>query len=264
MSARGLLIVNADDWGGFREGTDAIARCFQIGAISSTTAMVHMSDSRRAAEIALERGWPVGLHLNLTQPFDAREVDAAVRERQRRLCAHFARLRARRWLLSANRPLHGLIAEEIRGQIEEFMTLYGREPTHIDSHHHVHACPDVFLSEALERGTRIRQTVSAPPGARPNPRVLARAAKHRLLAQRFVTTSRFWAARELQPGDGAVPISTAVELSRRQSVEIMTHPSFPRELNVLDSRAWAAGVADAPLGSYLSLERPLRGRVLAE
>lgn len=82
MHRRGLLVVNADDWGGFREGTDAIEDCFAIGAISSTTAMVHMADSRRAAELALERARPTGLHLNLTQPYDAPTVPAPVRERQ--------------------------------------------------------------------------------------------------------------------------------------------------------------------------------------
>jgi chitin disaccharide deacetylase len=254
MSARGLLIVNADDWGGFREGTDAIDRCFRIGAVSSTTAMVHMSDSRRAAELALENAWPVGLHLNLTQPFDAADVDASVRERQRRLCVHFDKLRARRWMLSADRRLHELIAEEIRGQIEQFAILYGGEPTHVDSHHHVHVCPDVFLSSALVRGTRMRQTVSAPPVDRRAARMLAGAAKHWVLARRFVTTSRFWAVRELAPGTGTVPIATAAELSRRQSVEIMTHPSFPSELRVLRSGAWAQVIAQAPLGSYALLE----------
>jgi chitin disaccharide deacetylase len=247
------LILNADDWGGFREGTDAIDRCLRAGAISSTTAMVHMSDSGRAAALALERGWPVGLHLNLTQPFDAPGVDLAVRERQRRLCAHFANLRARRWSFTADPRLRALIAEEIRAQIEQFAALYGREPTHMDSHHHVHVCPDVFLSGALPRGMRMRQTISPPPAARKGPRTLARSAKHGLLAHRFVTTGRFWTARELSPADGAVPIATAAAVSRRQPVEIMVHPSFEHELRVLRSSAWAEAIAEAPLGSYLSL-----------
>ncbi|HEY2536303.1 MAG TPA: ChbG/HpnK family deacetylase, partial [Solirubrobacteraceae bacterium] len=109
MSARGLLIVNADDWGGFREGTDAIEACFEIGAISSTTAMVHMADSRRAAELALERARPTGLHLNLTQPFDAAAVPAPVCERQLRACTHFRALARRRWTLSPVPRTHRLI-----------------------------------------------------------------------------------------------------------------------------------------------------------
>lgn len=253
VSAGPLLIVNADDWGGFRAGTDAIDKCFEIGAISSTTAMVHMSDSRRAGELALERGWAVGLHLNLTQPFDAPDVQTAVRQRQRRLCAHFANLRARRWTLSADLRIHALIAEEIRDQIERFTILYGGAPTHIDSHHHVHICPDVFMSGALPRGSRMRQTISPAPEAGRGPRVLARRAKHRLLAHRFLTTRHFWAARELSSADEAVPIATAARVSRSESVEIMVHPSFEDDLRVLRSPGWAEAIADAPLGSYRSL-----------
>src|SRR4029077_18222503 len=65
VDKRGLLIVNADDWGGFRAGTDAIESCFAIGAISSTTAMVHMADARRAAELAPHTGGAAGRPLTL-------------------------------------------------------------------------------------------------------------------------------------------------------------------------------------------------------
>jgi predicted glycoside hydrolase/deacetylase ChbG (UPF0249 family) len=252
-SARGLLIVNADDWGGFRSGTDAIETCFAVGAISSSTAMVHMTDSRRAAEIALERGRPIGLHLNLTQPFDAPDVPRAARDRQRRLCAHFKSLRLRRWAPSADPRVRALVADGIRDQRERFAELYGGEPTHIDSHHHVHVCPDVFLSRALERDGRVRQTISPLPAARPGPRTLARRTKHRLLARRFTTTSHFWMAGEASPADGAIPIAKAVEVACREPVEIMVHPSFDGELEVLQSEAWLEVLAKAPLGSYAAL-----------
>ncbi len=248
--AGGLLIVNADDWGGFRAGTDAIETCFAEGAISSSTAMVNMADSRRAAEIALDRGRPIGLHLNLTQPFDAPDVSAAARARQRRLCRHFARLGTRRWILSPNPRVHMLVSDAIRDQLEQFLELYKREPTHVDSHHHVHVCPDVFLSRALPRGLRVRQTLSPLPSARRGPKTLARDAKHRMLAQRFITTSHLWPARELSPADGTVSVAMAVEFARARSVEIMAHPSFEEELRVLRSEAWLRALADAPLGPY--------------
>ena len=253
MSARGLLIVNADDWGGNRSGTDAIERCFADGAISSSTAMVHMADARRAAEIALEGERPIGLHLNLTQPFDAPDVPAAVRARQRDLCRHFSRLASRRWIPSPSARVRALIADAIRDQLERFAELYESEPTHIDSHHHVHVCPDVFLSAALERGVRVRQTISPLPAARRGPATIARRAKHRSLARRFTTTTHFWAARELSPADGAIPIATAVALARTQPVEIMVHPSFAGELRVLRSELWLQALAGAALGPYSAL-----------
>ncbi|HEY7630989.1 MAG TPA: ChbG/HpnK family deacetylase [Thermoleophilaceae bacterium] len=247
MSTHGVLIVNADDWGGFREGTDAIEACFAAGAISSTTAMVHMADSRRAAELALERERPVGLHLNLTQPFDAAEIAEPVRERQRRACAHFANLGRRRWTLSPDPRVRRLVADAVRDQLEEFAALYpGREPTHLDSHEHVHVCPDVFLSPALERGRRVRQTLSPVPGEDGNPAVrLAQRAKHGVLARRFVTTKRFWRAAELAPGGGAVPIAHAVAEAAGVPVEVMVHPSFPDEFETLRSADWVAAVEGA-------------------
>jgi predicted glycoside hydrolase/deacetylase ChbG (UPF0249 family) len=214
--------------------------------------MVHMSDSRRAAELAGEQGRPIGLHLNLTQPFDAAaEVPAAVRERQRRLCAHFARLSRRRWLPSLRSSVRALVADGVRDQLEQFRLLYGCEPTHLDSHHHVHVCPDVFLSAALPAGVRVRQTLSPLPGDR-GPNVLPRHLKHALLARRFLTTERFWVARELVR-DGGIPIAEAAQMSNVRTVEIMVHPSFEGELEVLGSAAWLDAIAAAPLGSYAQL-----------
>jgi chitin disaccharide deacetylase len=262
-SVRGLLIVNADDWGGFREGTDAIEACFAVGAISSSTAMVHMADSRRGAEIAIECGRSIGLHLNLTQPFDAPDVPDAARERQRRLCAHFTSLRLRRWAPSPDPRVHTLVADGIRDQRERFVELYGDEPTHLDSHHHVHVCPDVFMSSALERGLRVRQTISPLPAERSDPRTLVRRAKHRLLARRFTTTAWFWTARELSPADGAIPIASAAALAGEHPVEIMVHPSFEDELRTLTSEAWLRALISAPLGPYSALrhERPIAYRL---
>jgi chitin disaccharide deacetylase len=261
VAASGLLIVNADDWGGFPEATDAIETCFADGAISSATAMVHMADSRRAAGVAGERERPIGLHLNLTQPFDSPDVPPSVRERQLRASAHFADLRRRRWRLSPDVRVHRLVADCIRDQFEEFWKLYGREPTHLDSHHHVHVCAEVFLSRALSPGGRVRQTLSSAPSAGHDLTDLARRAKHELLARRFVTTARFWRARELHSAESAVPIADAVAFASKRPVEVMVHPSFQAELTVLRADAWLQALDGAPLGPYSAL--PARPWTLA-
>jgi hypothetical protein len=250
-----LLIVNADDWGGFREGTDAIEACFQAGAISSTTAMVHMADSTRAAQLARERGRPVGLHLNFSEPFSGVEIPERVRERQLRLCHHFSDVGKRRWRFSLDPAVHRLVADGIRDQVEGFRSAYGAEPTHIDSHHHVHVCPDVFLSRALVRGSRLRQTLSpVPQGPEHELMRIGWRVKHGLLARLFITTERFWRARELSPGDGAVPIAYATAIAAGAPVEIVVHPSFAREREVLCSESWLSSIQGAPLGSYAALD----------
>ncbi|MFZ0042503.1 MAG: ChbG/HpnK family deacetylase, partial [Solirubrobacteraceae bacterium] len=60
MSGRGLLIVNGDDWGASVTTTDAMLRCVEAGAVTSVSAMVHMADSHRAAELARGTDLPTG------------------------------------------------------------------------------------------------------------------------------------------------------------------------------------------------------------
>jgi predicted glycoside hydrolase/deacetylase ChbG (UPF0249 family) len=211
-------------------------------------------------DLARERERPTGLHLNLTQPYDAPVVPAPMRERQLRLCAHFRDLPRRRWTLSPDPRTHRLIADCIRDQLQEFRERYEREPTHLDSHHHAHVCPDVFLSPALARGTKVRQALSIAPGAeRSGARALlktfARAAKQRQLARRFLTTERFWCAGELSDGDGAVPIARVATYASTHTVEIMVHPSFESDLTVLRSAPWLRSLHEAPLASYAALAR---------
>src|SRR3954468_2789696 len=80
-----MLIVNADDWGRSQAETDATLACFQEGRISSTTAMVFMGDSERAAELARKAGIDVGLHFNLSEPFTVSDVPESARAEQARI-----------------------------------------------------------------------------------------------------------------------------------------------------------------------------------
>ena len=73
-----MLIINADDWGLDVATTDAIAACFERGRLTATSAMVFMDDSIRAAQLALDIGIDVGLHLNLTEPFTSELADPAL------------------------------------------------------------------------------------------------------------------------------------------------------------------------------------------
>lgn len=234
----GLLIVNADDWGGFPDATDAIERCFAAGGITSSTAMVWFADAPRAAEIARAGSRAIGLHLNLTQPFDAPDVPAAVRERQASACGYFRDLRRRRWTLDPRPRVHRLLRDCVADQLDAFRALYDAEPTHVDSHHHVHVCPDVM--RALPAGLKVRQTrTDTLPG---------RFVKGPMLRRRFRTTDRFVPIDRVFD-DRAELIADA----QRSTIEVMCHPSFEHELPFLLSDAWHADIAGAPLGSYGSL-----------
>jgi chitin disaccharide deacetylase len=69
-----MLIVNADDLGRHRGATDSALLCCAKKCVSSVSAMVFMEDSERAAELALDSGIGVGLHLNLSERFSADRV----------------------------------------------------------------------------------------------------------------------------------------------------------------------------------------------
>ena len=113
MSDR-LLIVNADDFG-LSTGTNAgIVRAHEDGIVTSASLMVHAAAAAEAADYARTCAeLSVGLHLDLGEW----------------VYAHGE------WIA---RYEHGPAADEVPRQLERFRELVGRDPTHLDSHQHIH------------------------------------------------------------------------------------------------------------------------------
>jgi predicted glycoside hydrolase/deacetylase ChbG (UPF0249 family) len=242
----GLLIVNADDCGSSRECTEAIFECFRLGRITSTTAMVFMEDSNRAASIARERRLTdIGLHLNLTEPYTDATTPEDVRERQRSVIRYFrgTRLRWRRWLFD---PLVQTDIDAcIRDQLERFIALFGCEPSHFDGHRHVHICPNVVLSRVIPEGAKVRNSLDF--GARGGrPALAARAIRRRILFRRRVTTRYFFSL------DNAADL--ALSLATRSTVELMAHLQEPEQYSLLRSDEWVQALRRRRLGSFRDLE----------
>jgi len=113
MSER-TLIVNADDLGASAGTNAGIVRAHEEGIVTSASLMVDGPAAEEAARYARARGaLSVGLHLDLGE--------WAYRDGQ--WVARYERLPAER---------------EIPRQLERFRALLGRDPTHLDSHQHVH------------------------------------------------------------------------------------------------------------------------------
>jgi predicted glycoside hydrolase/deacetylase ChbG (UPF0249 family) len=253
----GLLIVNADDWGYDAPTTDAIARCFGAGRVTSASAMVFMEDSERAAELARREGLPTGLHLNLVEPYSGATVDAAMRERQQRLAAHFTRHRLARW--TWNPRLAGLVRAVARDQLDEYRRLYGTEPSHADGHQHMHLAPTVLGSGALVEFDRVRPHFTFRASEKSVPNRLVRRATNAYLARRHATTRGFFSIRTIHPALGGRGLGEVLAESRLSPVEVMTHPGWPDELAVLLSDGWQDAIQRERLGSYLDL--PANGRL---
>ena len=247
----GLLIVNADDWGASRHTTERIATSFAAGGVSSATAMVYMADSERAAGRALEIGLPTGLHLNLTQAFDGPSVPVRVRETQRHLAARLGKLHRRDRLLLDPRlvaPVRVCVSE----QLDCFRSLYGRDPTHLDGHNHVHLDPVVLcvLPRRLRLRTAVRSARIRSPGDLP------RMLRHQFIQAVHGTTDFYFSATALIPAFGGSGIERCLELARDRSVELMTHPGQAGEDELLRSEEWLALLRGPRLGSFADLTSP--------
>jgi predicted glycoside hydrolase/deacetylase ChbG (UPF0249 family) len=250
----GLLIINADDWGYDLSTTEAIDECFRAGSITSTSAMVHMSDSARAATLAASTERPVGLHLNLTETFTDPGCPAEVRARQQRLVRHFAGPRWRMWGL--NLRLFTQIEQSIADQLDAFRNLYGREPTHIDGHEHVHQSLAAMFARSMPSGTSMRPSFTFLPGEKSTFNRLARMFVNRLMRVRFRSPRYLFDLCELHPALGGAGLERKLDLSNAAAVEVMTHPAEAAERAILMDESWVSLLRGRPLGGYPDLASP--------
>ncbi len=132
-----LLIVNADDFGLSKGQNYGIVEACRHGVVTSTTAMVNGDAIEHAAE--LSRALPelgVGMHFVLTLGMPLTPMPGLTREGQ---------LGKWIWQIAEQGTLPlDEITRELDCQFNRFVDLFGREPTHIDSHHHVHMIPAIF------------------------------------------------------------------------------------------------------------------------
>lgn len=238
----GMLIVNADDFGAGKTTTDPICQAFDAGVVTSTSGMVWMSDTIRAARIAVERSLPVGLHLNLTLPFTSREVPPEVRDRQRRLTEIFT---SDGWRdTKARRPTVELLRDAIRDQLESFCKHFG-QPTHIDGHHHVHLHEAVL--ELLPRTWPIRPVPRRPAEADARPGRRARSLRAHFLAPDLTFTFE-----HVHPDVGGTGLDLLAR-AHTACIEVTTHPQREVELRALLGSEWRDALAALPLGNYADL-----------
>jgi chitin disaccharide deacetylase len=245
-----MLIVNADDWGLRPEVSDAIAECWQAGAITCASAMVHMADSSRAFELAREGEMPLGLHLNLTTPFTAVAVGSDRRQRQGGAVAYFGASDRRRFGFD---PLaRGWLELCIADQLEAFAESHGRPAAHADGHQHLQVCPTVLSTRALGRLESLRSAHGFVAGPGSPAKGLYRRAVNLIVRARF-RTALFVSLRDLHPALGGVGLEGLERIARGTDVEVMVHPAWEDEREVLLSPAWRRLLADLPTGSHVDL-----------
>ncbi len=133
MSEKRYLIVNADDFGLSHGVNTGIIRAHEEGVVTSASMMVRANGAAEAARFAGSHpGLSLGIHIDLGE-WDCTDGT---------------------W-----KPVYRVVDlgdisevhEEVYEQLSAFRQLVGREPTHIDSHQHVHlraSLREIFVSVA--------------------------------------------------------------------------------------------------------------------
>ena len=134
MSER-TLIVNADDFGRSPGVNRGIIRAHEHGIVTSATLMVRWPDAERAAAYARGASISLGLHLD--------HGEWTYEDGEWRMLYE---------VLDAETP--AAVEAELAWQLERFEGLLGRQPTHLDSHQHVHR-DEPARSALLAAGERL-------------------------------------------------------------------------------------------------------------
>lgn len=206
MGGDRLLVVNADDFGITPEVSAGILECASAGLVRSTTVLANIAADD---EITLlkEAGLASGLHFNITRgvplaiwPPDLLR-DGGVFDRDR----------------AGGYPAD-LIEDELYAQWD-FMTSRGINPTHLDSHHHVHALPavlPVIVKFALWRGIPVRPST---------PSVRAYLQRYGI-AHPSAFSADFFRKNDIS----RISFLSILDGSTSPSLEIMCHPGRNTEL----------------------------------
>ena len=132
-----LLIVNADDFGLSKGQNYGIIEACRNGIVTSTTALVNGQAIDHAVQLSRdEPSLAIGMHFVLTMGKPLTAMPGLTRD---------GVLGKWIWQLAEEDalPLEE-ITQELVSQYLRFIELFGRKPTHLDSHHHVHMFPQIF------------------------------------------------------------------------------------------------------------------------
>lgn len=111
-----ILIVNADDFGHSKAVNAGVIEAYERGIVTSASLMVRREAATEAASYARShRGLSIGLHLDLGEWTYRGEGWVALYEVD-----------------------ETTVEGDVARQLESFRWLVGRNPTHLDSHQHVH------------------------------------------------------------------------------------------------------------------------------
>ncbi len=148
------LVINGDDLGYTMANTLGIIEAFSHGILRSTTALANSEYLLQARDLTKDLdGLGIGVHLTLTLGKPLTE--------NRTLHDEDGSFYPGRTTIWKNDPDYQEIYREWKAQIERFIEVFGKMPTHLDSHHSVHdATPkamEISRQLADEYGLQLRR-----------------------------------------------------------------------------------------------------------
>lgn len=220
MSEERFLVVNADDLGLSTAVNDGIFAAHGEGIVTSASLMVRQGAATAAAEHAPE--FPelaLGLHLDLGEwNYEAGEWTLAY--------SH----------CDSDDP--AALEAECRAQLERFRALLGRDPTHLDSHQHVHESEPVKgAAEALagELGVPLRNRAIRYEGAFYGQSGKGEPFPEGITVERLIeligALPPGWTEIGCHPAAGPVPTSS-YDAERQFELATLRHPQVKNLLNV--------------------------------
>lgn len=151
------LIINADDFGHNSNTNAAIVSCFENGFINSTTILVNMDSFQEAILLAEKHRLKdrIGIHINLTEgkPLTDLRGTGLIDDD-----GNFLIEKVRSASIMFSPRLKSRIKKEIFRQYDKLIA-NGINPTHIDSHQHMHHLPwiaPLFFDLASKKKNKLR------------------------------------------------------------------------------------------------------------
>jgi chitin disaccharide deacetylase len=243
-----MLIINADDYGRNSVATDNTLSAFRRGTVTSASAMVFMNDSERAAQLALEAGLEVGLHLNLSEPFQE-SVPPLLSKLQQRIGSFLCRNRFNKMVYN---PFLSLKFDYVfRAQYDEFIRIYGKPPSHIDGHYHFHLCANVVWGNVIPKGTIVRRNYTFFRTDKAWHNRLYRKIIDAYLGRSYVFADYFL---PLPDEDQPERLQSILALANKSSVELMAHPEKTEDFSMLMSDAFLQRLRNIRLGTHADIK----------
>lgn len=231
------VLINADDLGLWPSVDRGIFAAWSARAIGDSTVFANAPELERILRQAGEQHLPVGIHLNLTfgRPLsDPADLPAMV-------TSDGCFMKRQRW--PSPLPVEQ-IRREFTRQVERVLAL-GWQPSHLDSHHHVHTYPEV-LAVVIELARAYRLPVRSVD-----------AKLHAALREAGIPTPSCFSMDFYGEHATVATLIRLVDTCADGTLEIMAHPGYAdsglpssyttdreHELAALTDPGWLAHMAD--------------------